>query len=394
MKKYIFSIIFFLLFFAVKSQNPFSDSTVVSLLTCSPGPAVYAKFGHTGLRFYDPLTKNDVVFNYGLFNFDDDNFILKFIKGNTYYNLGAENTVSFLYQYEARNSSVTEQILNLTVDERKQLIDLVLENYEPENRTYLYNFVFDNCATRPFYKILESIDGNVVIDMFATQKTFREWVREYAGTGSWTMFGIDLLFGRDADKLCTPEQSLFLPEILMEQLNSTKIITQEGEKEFVSDTSVLVNIREKTESSHFYLSPFFASILIWAVFSLLAILCVKAKNRLRWILFPILFISGIFGVILAYLMFVSIHPLVHQNWNILWLNPLNLVAAFLLFFKKLKKIMSIYILINVLMLVLLVIIAIFNVQYFNPAEHILWILFGFVYFCWLKTNPKNKKINK
>ena len=388
MKKLLFISLFLALLFPVKSQNPFSDSTVVSILTCSPGPAVYARYGHTGLRFFDPQTRNDVVFNYGMFSFSEDNFILKFVKGHTYYQLAAEHTVSFMYQYEARNSSITEQILNLTPDERKRIIDLVLENYKPENRTYLYNFVFDNCATRPFYKISEGIAGEVIIDTLANRQTFRQWVAKYVGTDKWLMFGIDLGFGSDADKMCTPEQSLFLPEILMEHLNSAKIIDPEGERNLVSAVSVLVNAKKGIDISRISFSPVFVNTLILIILSLLTILTFKNQKGLKWITFILLIISGLVGVLLAFLMFISIHPLVHYNWNILWLNPLNLIAACLLFSDKFKKFIFYYILISALLIVLLAIIAIFNVQYFNPAEYPLWILYVFLYLCRLKDYSK------
>jgi hypothetical protein len=51
-------------------QLSFSDSSVISLITCSPGEEVYAKFGHTGIRIVDPQTSLDVVFNYGIFSFN------------------------------------------------------------------------------------------------------------------------------------------------------------------------------------------------------------------------------------------------------------------------------------------------------------------------------------
>jgi len=102
-------------------------------------------YGHTG---NDPQNKVDVVFNYGIFSFETDNFYYKFIKGETDYYLGVNQTNIFLAEYARRNSMVWEQIIDISVPEKRKLINALVENYEPENRKYRYNFVFDNCATR------------------------------------------------------------------------------------------------------------------------------------------------------------------------------------------------------------------------------------------------------
>ena len=89
MKKTLLIIVATLMLTIVKAQEmQFSDSASISILTCSPGQEVYAKFGHSGIRINDPVTKTDMVFNYGIFSFNTENFYYKFIKGETDYYLG------------------------------------------------------------------------------------------------------------------------------------------------------------------------------------------------------------------------------------------------------------------------------------------------------------------
>src|SRR5665647_1396366 len=95
-----------------------SDSATISLITCSPGEEAYSKFGHTAIRIKDPSNAVDVVFNYGIFSFETENFYYKFIKGETDYQLGVYNTSQFLPEYAQRNSMVWEQVLNLTPIEK------------------------------------------------------------------------------------------------------------------------------------------------------------------------------------------------------------------------------------------------------------------------------------
>ena len=80
----------------------------VSLITCSPGTEIHAFFGHTAIRVIDPQNRRDIVFNYGMFNYKTENFIYKFVKGETFYELGAEPADFFFERYNERNVNVTE----------------------------------------------------------------------------------------------------------------------------------------------------------------------------------------------------------------------------------------------------------------------------------------------
>ena len=124
MKKTLLIIVATLMLTIVKAQEmQFSDSAYISILTCSPGQEVYAKFGHSGIRINDPVTKTDMVFNYGIFSFNTENFYYKFIKGETDYYLGVHPTDFFLAEYEERNSMVWEQVLDLSTTEKRKIID-------------------------------------------------------------------------------------------------------------------------------------------------------------------------------------------------------------------------------------------------------------------------------
>jgi len=113
------------IFVSVSSQTVVvGDSAELSMITCSPGPLSYEKFGHTALRYFDPATGVDLVFNYGIFDFDQPNFYTKFIKGETYYMLGVHEPFYFLESYRRRNSYVIEQVLNLSPEERKAALIL------------------------------------------------------------------------------------------------------------------------------------------------------------------------------------------------------------------------------------------------------------------------------
>lgn len=350
MKRYFLIAIIFLNILNLNAQQfAISDSSVVSLLTCSPGEEIYAKFGHTAIRIVDKKNSLDIVFNYGIFSFDTNNFYLKFIKGETDYLLGIYDTRNFLPEYAARNSMVVEQILNLTPTEKRDLFSLLMTNYQVENRTYRYNYIFDNCATRPRDKILAALHGRVKFQSSADSKTFRQWVGTYVGNDTWLKFGIDVVFGLEADRNATQSESMFLPEVLMSEFQTAQINTPDGKSEkLVSERKILVQKTDLKEKTTYWLfKPITFSILLLIIGSIITIWDTKRKYYYKPFDVALYAISGIGGLIVFYLMFFSLHPLVKANYNLLWLNPLNLILAALYFIRRLRVLQFFYQILNV-----------------------------------------------
>jgi len=358
-------------------QISIGDSAVVSLITCSPGEEVYSKFGHTAIRIDDSTRGVDLVFNYGIFSFETENFYYKFIKGETDYQLGIYDTKYFLPEYKQRNSMVWEQILNLTLDEKKKLIGLLLKNYEPENRTYRYNFIFDNCASRPRDKILSAIDGYVKYRPTTEPRTFRQWVGMYVGTDTWLKFGIDIVFGMDADREANINESMFLPDNLMYEFQTAQIHSPGTKiRELVSEKKLLI---DKSSTSVQTDSVFYKPVTVFIILLVLGIVLTvwDIKERKRHFKFfdtALLVFSGIGGVIAFYLMFFSLHPLVRSNLNLLWLNPLNLFVALFIWIKPMRVPLFYYQIFNILLLLAALFAFALSVQSFNIASFPLIVL--------------------
>ncbi len=370
--KRIFTIIFLITAFLTVSKSQLltlTDSTKFSLLTCSPGPDAYEKFGHTAIRILDESQGVDMIANWGIFDFDKPGFYYKFVKGETYYMLGVHETFYFLESYRRRNSYVIEQVLNLSPDERKRLYDAISVNYLPENREYLYNFVFDNCATRPRELINQIVKPKTIEAVNEIEyKSFRDWVGAYTGKYSWLQFGIDLVFGRDADEYATPYQAMFLPEVLYKSYDGAKIVDPSGtETPFISEERYLVEKRDELQKSTLFSKPIFVTVLMLLIGLIITFWENKKKKQYKIFDFLLLLITGIAGLIVFYLMFFSIHPLVKSNFNLMWCNPLNIIASVLLFTRKIKKVLKAYFLIYFVMIVVAFIVAVLKVQIFNIA---------------------------
>ena len=144
-----------------QAQDSPQDSIEISLLTCGPGNEVYSLYGHTALRWHDMRTGDDFAFNYGVFNFKKSFFVLRFLFGLTDYELGVLPYDIFCQEYHRMGRWVVEQVIDLTPEEKTRLTNALWNNAKPENKTYRYNYFYDNCTTRARDMIELCISGKI-----------------------------------------------------------------------------------------------------------------------------------------------------------------------------------------------------------------------------------------
>ncbi|MBQ7258545.1 MAG: DUF4105 domain-containing protein [Paludibacteraceae bacterium] len=302
-----------------------SEGASISLLTCTPGEELYARYGHTAIRVLDEQNDLDVVFNYGIFDFNTDHFYWKFVRGETWYELGAAPMWWFMREYDLEKRPVYEQVLNLTPEQCQAIWKALVENYQPENRKYLYNFVFDNCATRPYQLIISVLGDSIVSDYDGyTCQTYRDFISHYTGQHTWANAGINLLFGPKADRPMTNGQRLFLPEELMyyiqyaHSLDGIRLIKH-------SDIGPFKVIH----------TPWYATWELGLVLYFLAVLAMSIIDRIRgkwswWVELAAGIPYLVLLLIVTFLTFFSCHPLVGFGWRLL-IIPLTHLCARLVY---------------------------------------------------------------
>ena len=309
---------------ALQAQT-LSDEARISLLTCAPGEELYARFGHTALRVTDPAHHLDAVFNYGVFDFNTDHFYWKFVRGETWYELGASPYRWFMQEYIETKRPVYEQVLNLTAAQRDSLWEALLVNYEPQNRSYLYNFVFDNCATRPYHMLIKTIGDSITSTYTGwTGVSYRAFIRHYTGRFSWSNAGINLLFGPKADHAMSSEQRLFLPEELMYYLDAA----------YTPDNTPVVSLGTIAPFA-IDATPWYFGWPVGLFFYLIAIAGISCYDRRRgkWSKWPEIAAGSIYGLLLLivfFLTFFSCHPLVGFGWR-LFIIPVTHLCARLIY---------------------------------------------------------------
>lgn len=314
---------------------PLSEQASVSMLTILPGDAVHAEFGHSAFRVQDPERGIDRVYNYGTFDFSDPFFIPKFIYGRLDYYLSVVPYEAAYRHYEAERRPIVEQRLRLDRAQRQALFRFLEINAQPENRTYRYDFLFDNCSTR-IRDALEAAVGDAVqfADRPDPNATFRHLLDPWVADRPLLDVGFDLGLGTPTDRIATPREVMFLPVYLMEAFDHATIATDGTPRPLVAqtDTTLWFEGYEATEQAF----PW-PRWLAWAGFLLGLGLTARGVLRgtppRRWADALFFGVVGFAGCIIVFLWFISEHAVTDANWNLLWAWPTHLIAAVLLWRK-------------------------------------------------------------
>ena len=351
-------------FLPARAQLEFSDSLRISLLTCSPGPDAYERFGHTGLRIQDQRNPQlDVTFHYGVFSFTTPHFKYRFVKGETDYQLGAQYTRDFIEGYRQRGLGMTEQWLRLDSAQAQDMVRRLLINYLPENRTYRYSYFFDNCATRPYHLINASTGNQLRYDTaWVKDITLRQMVQEKTHRNNWLDFGIALAVAARSDQRASFEEQMFLPEYLSMAVGNAKVEKSTPSNRwhvpFVTESDTLLTMRPDIKAKIEAPDPI-APATVFGIVLLIALVLSAWEWRKRKeaeqkrlpfkVPLPVnifdtllLLTTGLTGCVVWFLNFFSLHPAVDSNLNCFWLLPTHVIMSVLIWFKRFNKACRIY----------------------------------------------------
>lgn len=322
-----------------------ADNVVVSLITCYPGQNIYELYGHTELRVRGK--GYDWVFNYGTFDFRAPNFIYRFVKGETDYMLAGYPSEYMYVGYE--NRKIVEQVLNLTPEQARAVSNALFNGAQPDNRTYRYNYVLDNCSTRP-RDIVEAVVGeSLQYPPMPSGLTFRSMMHRYNTNYAWQQFGIDLALGSGLDYELDARQQMFAPISLMQAFGGATIERGGERVPLVTDTNTLNPGSDEGDilpPTPWYLHPMTLAVALLLAMAALSVRDVRRRKSTRWVdslLFGIAFLGG---AVVAFLVFISTHEATSPNYNLLWLHPLHIVPAVLVWIKSAKKVVVCYHFVN------------------------------------------------
>lgn len=390
MKSKIFTILFF--FSTVLAAE--TKDYVISVLTIGPGSSLSDSFGHSAIRVQDKSKNYDLVFNYGVYDFNDPNFYSNFIKGYLNYSLGVSYYKDFKSSYISNNRSIKEQVLLLPDALNKKIADRLIFNSKTENKNYRYDYFLNNCSTIIKDIIDESlIDYDYENDYVIKNKgknTYRNLIYENINKNSWGSLGIDICLGSYIDQEIDVKKNTFLPEYLFEYLNSSYYKHPDlSNKIKLVKKNNFINYENKEfknlNSNNLFYSPLFIFIIIS---SFLLFLSSRDLNNkvIHLILQSTHIITSAIGFLLLFLWFFTDHFTSAYNYNLLWANPLNII----LIFKSINKKWKIALLkLLLLSLALIVLHSITNVQVFNISLYPFFIFLAFRYLQLIKYYSKH-----
>ncbi|MBC7536060.1 MAG: DUF4105 domain-containing protein [Ferruginibacter sp.] len=354
MKKYYYGFLLYLIVTSTATAFAQDSSHIrISLLTCTPGEELYSIFGHSAIRIVDSsrISENDpiedLVYNYGTFNFDDEGFYLKFIRGKLLYYVSLQKFkddnqfYGFESSYKMENRGITEQVLDLSAPEKIAIQHRLNENLKEENKYYNYDFFLDNCTTRLRDIIIAAKNPNPILPgVMPMNTTFRNAIHQYLDKGRqyWSKLGIDILLGAPTDAVMSSSQQQFLPDNLMKALDNTRNV------QIVKKSSTLYNLPQSIHDFSWFTPLVFFSLLL-----LLFITMGLSKNRRIQVLLAgldgtLFFMTGVLGVVLIFMMTATDHSMTKSNYNILWALPSHAVISF--FISSKRKVVKTYFLVT------------------------------------------------
>ena len=355
---------FFLSIFSFSKEQDV-DRYTISILTVSPGKDLADAFGHSGIRVIDRELNYDMVFNFGIYDFQAPNFYSNFIKGRPIYSLGINNYNRFLNNYKNQKRGIIEHKIQISNDKKNTLIQLLLENSKPENRFYIYDYFNENCSTKVADLFIENLND----DSFSTQinlpkksnDSYRSLIYQMIPKNSWGSLGIDICLGSAIDQDINYRQSFFLPSKFGKFLDKIESVNPE-----IIESKLVLETPEVPEESVFNLtSPLLVLFFISIFIILLTYRDFKNNKQTKVLDILIISITTMIGLLISYLWFFSDHTAASQNYNILWASPLNILLFIDLFASKKRKWILGYLKFLFLMLILMMSHWILSVQTFN-----------------------------
>jgi hypothetical protein len=367
LKKKVIGLIIFLLV----SQAYVSQAQLyrISLLTCDPGDELYMAFGHSAIRVLDNIKGTDYVFNYGTFNFNTPNFYGKFAGGRLDYMLSVSTYADFVATYTREQRSIREQVLDLSLEQEKYMVEFLQVNYLPERRYYRYDFFFDNCATR-IRDAMDMVLGDKLVwnDEGAekSEKTFRNLIDEYVLNMPWADLGIDLALGAVIDRDATAQEEQFLPDYMEKSFARASIVGDGPTRPLVKENHVILDFPRQNAAMP-SLNPYWLFWLVAVAFTVITYVGFKRKRLFIGFDVALFSILGILGIVIFLLWFATEHSATQWNWNILWAFPGHLILAFALLRKKLKPWVRHYLLAALILADAAVVFWILGFQSFHPS---------------------------
>jgi hypothetical protein len=209
---------------------PEDTALAVYLMTMGPGKRVWERFGHNAIWIHDPVHGTDQAYNYGLFDFRQQNFLLRFIQGRMWYWMQGFPAQSYVESYRRANRSVWVQELEIAPEARLQLQQFLQWNEQPEHRFYHYDYYRDNCSTRVRDALDRALGGRIreLTANLATGSTYRFHTQRLTTNDPPIYTSLLLALGHPVDRPISAWEEMFLPLAMRDHLRKITVVGSDG----------------------------------------------------------------------------------------------------------------------------------------------------------------------
>lgn len=318
----------------------------VSLLTFGQGSPVFERFGHNAIRIEDPIVGLDISWNWGMFSFDEPNFLGRFLSGTSRYWVEGFGTVPLLAYYQENDRHTVEQVLNLSGAQKLELLRFVRWNELEENKYYPYDYFLDNCSTR-VRDALDRVLGGALKSAWSdslSAHSFRSEALRLTEGARLSRMGIDIALGTPADRRMTAWEEMYVPMRLRDRLRGIMVPGPDGVPVSLvkSERVVFSSLRDAEATAPTVLPGLYVLVALIALvpLALLGGLAFLSALRGRWpvaqrtarLIIAVIAATwyastGLIGLAVAFMELFSKHVFWYGNWNVLLLSPLGLAAA-------------------------------------------------------------------
>jgi len=318
---------------AVGASRP--EDLVVKLVTIEPSQPIYTWWGHSALIVEDSRLGVSRFYNYGLFSFMQERFVLNFVMGRLWFLVGASDTERELAYYRYLGRTIRIQTLDLLPDKRLEMAVFLEKNILPQNRTYLYDHYYDNCATRIRDLIDATVDGQLAeATAGAGRMTLREHTRRFTEHNFFMDWLLMFLMSAVIDHPITKWEEMFLPTELERNVAALRYRDETGrDRPLVSESVVYFDAPRQRLVADRASPIWFRALIPGVILGLPALLFgILLRRRGKWRLFGLYsalvgLIVGLPGGALFFMSTFTDHTITYANENLFLANPLGLAAV-------------------------------------------------------------------
>jgi len=318
------------------ASGPPGSELSVYLMTMGQGDLVWERYGHNAIGIRNSRTNADVVFNWGLFSFEDPGFIGRFLFGEMMYWMGGQDAASTLAQYRMENRTVEVQELNLSPAQRLALLGFIQVNAQEENKYYRYDYFLDNCSTR-VRDALDSILGGALrmaTDTVHTGTSYRWHALRLMAEDRLTTVGVDIGLGRPTDRPISQWEEMFIPMKVRDRVRELQVPDDSGRMvPLVMSERVLFQAQRTPERE----GPPNLLLPLGLIGLLLGGGLYAAQRRGRAALplaVVVAIVLGILGGALLFLRLMTKHVAAYDNTNLFVYNPIWILVLLAMPFMK------------------------------------------------------------